>query len=151
MLVGAGFGIISCIIGSTGQSINQIIVSGDVFGSASGFQDPSHASIQEIFPNKHRMLGVGRCLPPKSIPKLSWFTTDHSAKASSTSARLFLLPFKRGRLLLAYVFIPLRDGTTSFLLLPSTRLSNETLAGWEYQDTTVRGEGLRWFTTLRQR
>ena len=60
MLTGAALGIIGCIVGATGQSINQMIASGVIFGLGAGFQEMSYACIQEIIPNKHRMLGIGK-------------------------------------------------------------------------------------------
>lgn len=59
MLTGAALGMVGCIVGATGKSIGQMIGSGIIFGLASGFQETSYAAIQEILPNKHRMLGVG--------------------------------------------------------------------------------------------
>ena len=59
MLTGSVLGIIGCVVGATGQSINQMIASGVIFGIASGFQEMAYACIQEILPNKHRMVGVG--------------------------------------------------------------------------------------------
>ncbi|OAA65684.1 Fungal trichothecene efflux pump [Niveomyces insectorum RCEF 264] len=59
MLTGSLLGIVGCVIGATGKSINQMIGSGVVFGIASGFQEMSYACIQEILPNKYRMIGVG--------------------------------------------------------------------------------------------
>ncbi len=59
MLTGSTLGIIGCVVGATGQSINQMIASGVIFGVASGFQETAYACIQEIIPNKYRMYGVG--------------------------------------------------------------------------------------------
>jgi MFS family permease len=60
MLLGSFLGVVGCIVGATGQSINQMIASGVIFGIASGFQEMSYACIQEILPNKYRMAGVGK-------------------------------------------------------------------------------------------
>lgn len=59
MLTGALLGIIGCVVGATAQSIDQMIASGILLGVGSGFQEMSYAAIQEILPNKHRMLGIG--------------------------------------------------------------------------------------------
>ncbi|CAK7202974.1 hypothetical protein SEUCBS139899_005701 [Sporothrix eucalyptigena] len=59
MLTGSLLGIVGCVVGATGKSINQMIGSGIIFGIASGFQEMSYACIQEILPNRYRMLGVG--------------------------------------------------------------------------------------------
>ncbi|KAB5513242.1 fungal trichothecene efflux pump [Coniochaeta sp. 2T2.1] len=59
MLTGACLGVVGCVVGATAQSINQMIASGIIFGFASGFQEMSYAAIQEILPNKYRMVGVG--------------------------------------------------------------------------------------------
>jgi MFS family permease len=60
MLTGACLGMVACIVGATGQSVEQMIASGVIFGIASGFQEMAFACIQEILPNKHRMLGIGK-------------------------------------------------------------------------------------------
>lgn len=60
MMTGSVLGIIGCLVGATGQSINQMIASGTIFGLASGFQELGYACLQEILPNKYRMVGVGK-------------------------------------------------------------------------------------------
>lgn len=60
MLCGSFLGIIGCVVGSTGQSINQMILSGVIFGIASGFQEMAYACLQEILPNRYRMIGIGK-------------------------------------------------------------------------------------------
>jgi MFS family permease len=59
MLFGATVSLIGCIVGSTGQSINQMIASGVILGTGSGFQEMSYACIQEIVPNKWRLYAIG--------------------------------------------------------------------------------------------
>lgn len=59
MLCGSALGIVGCIVGATGQSINQMIASGAIFGIASGFQEMAYACLQEIVPNKYRMVTIG--------------------------------------------------------------------------------------------
>jgi hypothetical protein len=37
-----------------------MIASGVIFGVSAGFQEMSYAAVQEILPNKHRMVGIGQ-------------------------------------------------------------------------------------------
>ncbi|KAF2634970.1 MFS general substrate transporter, partial [Massarina eburnea CBS 473.64] len=59
MICGAVISVIGTIVGATAQSINQMIVSGVLFGLGSGFQEMGYAAIQEIIPNKYRMWAIG--------------------------------------------------------------------------------------------
>jgi len=59
ILFGSGLSFIGTIVGATGQSINQMIVSGVIFGTGSGFQEMAYACIQEIVPNKWRIYAIG--------------------------------------------------------------------------------------------
>lgn len=59
MITGAVISIIGCLVGANGQSINMMIASGTLFGIGSGFQEMAYACIQEMIPNKYRMVGVG--------------------------------------------------------------------------------------------
>lgn len=60
MITGACISIVGCLVGANGQSINMMIASGTLFGIGSGFQEMAYACIQEMLPNKHRMVGVGK-------------------------------------------------------------------------------------------
>jgi len=75
MLFGAFLSLIGCIIGSTGYSINQMIASGVILGTGSGFQEMSYACIQEIVPNKWRIYAIGMQNPPE-FPFSSNFLTN---------------------------------------------------------------------------
>ncbi|KAG9231277.1 fungal trichothecene efflux pump [Amylocarpus encephaloides] len=83
MLFGSCLGVVGCIVGATGQSINQMIASGIIFGIASGFQEMCYACIQEILPNKYRMAGVGAfdvtLLIAAFTPLISYAFIAHSA------------------------------------------------------------------------
>lgn len=59
MMTGAIISIVGCLVGATGQSIGQMIASGALFGIGSGFQELCYACIQEMIPNKYRLVGVG--------------------------------------------------------------------------------------------
>lgn len=59
MLTGALIAFIGTIIGATGQSITQMIVSGVFFGIGAGFQEMGYACIMEFVPNKHRLAFIG--------------------------------------------------------------------------------------------
>lgn len=59
MMTGATISIVACIVGATGQSINQMIASGALFGVGSGFQELCYACVQEVVPNRFRIMAVG--------------------------------------------------------------------------------------------
>lgn len=60
MLAGAFISFIGTIIGATGQSIAQMIVSGVFFGIGSGVQEMGFACIMEFIPNKYRLTALGK-------------------------------------------------------------------------------------------
>ncbi|KAH8911117.1 MFS general substrate transporter [Coniochaeta sp. PMI_546] len=59
LLFGACAAAVGAIIGATGQSINQMIVSGIIFGVGGGFQEMCFACAQELVPNKDRFKTLG--------------------------------------------------------------------------------------------
>jgi hypothetical protein len=59
MLFGASLSLVGCIVGATGQTINQMVASGVILGTGSGFQEMSYACIQEIVPNSWRLYAIG--------------------------------------------------------------------------------------------
>ncbi|KAJ2904407.1 putative trichothecene efflux pump protein [Zalerion maritima] len=59
MITGAVISIVGCLVGANGKSINMMIASGALFGIGSGFQEMCYACIQEMVPNRYRMVGVG--------------------------------------------------------------------------------------------
>lgn len=63
MIFGASISIIGCLVGANGKSINMMIASGVLFGIGSGFQEMCYALIQEMLPNKYRIVGVGKQNP----------------------------------------------------------------------------------------
>ena len=58
-MFGAGAGVVGSIIGATGKSINQMIVSGVIFGVGGGFQEMCFACALELVPNKYRFRTMG--------------------------------------------------------------------------------------------
>ena len=60
MLCGASISFIGTIIGATGQSIPQMILSGILFGIGSGFQELGFACIMEFIPNRYRLTALGK-------------------------------------------------------------------------------------------
>jgi MFS family permease len=62
MLFGASISIVGTLVGANATSINMMIASGILFGIGSGFQEMCYAIIQEMLPNKYRIIGVGECL-----------------------------------------------------------------------------------------
>jgi MFS family permease len=59
MLGGACIALVGCIVGATGQNINQMIASGVILGTGSGIQEMAYACIQEIVPNSWRLYAIG--------------------------------------------------------------------------------------------
>ncbi|CAK7212772.1 hypothetical protein SCUCBS95973_001578 [Sporothrix curviconia] len=59
LLFGAGAGVIGSVVGATGKSINQMIVSGVIFGIGGGFQEMCFACALELVPNKYRFRTMG--------------------------------------------------------------------------------------------
>lgn len=68
LLFGAIAATIGALVGATGQSINQMITSGIIFGVGGGFQEMCFACAQELVPNKHRFktLGAADAIQPDS-------------------------------------------------------------------------------------
>lgn len=67
MLAGAIIAIVGCIVGATGQSINQMIASGVILGTGGGIQEMSYACIQEIVPNSWRLYAIGMLFPIPTV------------------------------------------------------------------------------------
>ncbi|KAH7162096.1 fungal trichothecene efflux pump [Dactylonectria estremocensis] len=59
LMFGAVSAAAGALIGATGQSITQMIVSGIVFGIGGGFQEMCFACAQELVPNKFRFQTLG--------------------------------------------------------------------------------------------
>lgn len=59
-MFGAISAAVGAIVGATGQSINQMIVSGIIFGIGGGFQEMCFACAQELVPNKYRFQTLGK-------------------------------------------------------------------------------------------
>lgn len=59
-MFGAISAAIGALVGATGQSINQMIVSGIIFGIGGGFQEMCFACAQELVPNKWRFQTLGK-------------------------------------------------------------------------------------------
>lgn len=60
LLFGAGAAAVGALVGATGQSINQMIASGIIFGVGGGFQEMCFACAQELVPNKDRFKTLGK-------------------------------------------------------------------------------------------
>ena len=58
-LTGAAILIVGAIVSATGESIDQMIAGGALFGCGSGFLEMSFGAVQEIVPNKHRGITIG--------------------------------------------------------------------------------------------
>ncbi|KAF2019486.1 MFS general substrate transporter [Aaosphaeria arxii CBS 175.79] len=59
LLTGATAATIGALVGATGQSINQMIVAGVLFGFGGGFQEMCFACAQELVPNRYRFATLG--------------------------------------------------------------------------------------------
>ncbi|KAF2008477.1 MFS general substrate transporter [Aaosphaeria arxii CBS 175.79] len=58
-IAGAIILIIGSIVSATGQSINQMIAGGALFGAGSGFLEMAFGAVQEIVPSKYRHVTIG--------------------------------------------------------------------------------------------
>lgn len=70
MLFGACLSLVGCVVGATGRSVEQMIASGAILGTGSGFQEMSYACIQEIVPNKWRIYAIGMLTRRLVLPLL---------------------------------------------------------------------------------
>jgi MFS family permease len=59
LLTGAVAAAIGALVGATGQSITQMIISGVLFGFGGGFQEMCFACAQELVPNRYRFATLG--------------------------------------------------------------------------------------------
>lgn len=59
LLTGAMSAAVGALVGATGQSITQMIVSGVLFGFGGGFQEMCFACAQELVPNRYRFATLG--------------------------------------------------------------------------------------------
>lgn len=59
LIAGAALGCIGALVGATAHNINQMIASGVLFGLAGGFQEMCYGCIQELVPNKWRIVTIG--------------------------------------------------------------------------------------------
>ncbi|KAK5689494.1 hypothetical protein LTR97_012834 [Elasticomyces elasticus] len=58
-IAGACIALVGAVVGATGQSVNQMIASGVLFGVGGGLQEMCFAAIQEIVPNRYRIFAIG--------------------------------------------------------------------------------------------
>ncbi|KAK6437671.1 hypothetical protein LTR95_006131 [Oleoguttula sp. CCFEE 5521] len=59
MIAGACIALIGAVVGATGQSINQMIASGVLFGIGGGLQEMCFAAVQEVVPMRYRVFAIG--------------------------------------------------------------------------------------------
>ncbi|RAR00873.1 mfs general substrate transporter [Stemphylium lycopersici] len=75
-IAGAIILIIGSIISATGQSINQMIAGGALFGCGSGFLEMAFGAVQEIVPSKYRHVTIGlfdaASIVAQIMPLVSW-------------------------------------------------------------------------------
>jgi MFS family permease len=50
---------VGCLVGATAQSIGAMIVSGALFGIGAGFLELAYALVQEMIPNRYRLMAIG--------------------------------------------------------------------------------------------
>ncbi|ETN39002.1 uncharacterized protein HMPREF1541_07044 [Cyphellophora europaea CBS 101466] len=83
MLCGAIISFVGTIVGATGQSIAQMIVSGVLFGIGSGFQEMGFACIMEFIPNRYRVTALGLygtlALPCICTPLITYAFIAHTS------------------------------------------------------------------------
>lgn len=70
-MFGAISAAVGALIGATGQSINQMIVSGIIFGIGGGFQEMCFACAQELVPNKWRFQTLGVMILANHLSSIS--------------------------------------------------------------------------------
>ncbi|OAG13327.1 MFS general substrate transporter [Alternaria alternata] len=75
-IAGAVILIIGSIVSATGQSINQMIAGGALFGCGSGFLEMAFGAVQEIVPSKYRHVTIGlfdaASIISQIMPLVSW-------------------------------------------------------------------------------
>ncbi|KAH6522307.1 hypothetical protein HBI81_147620 [Parastagonospora nodorum] len=75
-IAGAIILIIGSIVSATGQSINQMIAGGALFGMGSGFLEMAFGAVQEIVPSKYRHVTIGlfdaASIIAQMMPLISW-------------------------------------------------------------------------------
>ncbi|KAF7455462.1 AraJ Arabinose efflux permease [Pyrenophora tritici-repentis] len=75
-IAGAVILIIGSIVSATGQSINQMIAGGALFGCGSGFLEMAFGAVQEIVPSKYRHVTIGlfdaASVIAQIMPLVSW-------------------------------------------------------------------------------
>ncbi|USP80017.1 hypothetical protein yc1106_07291 [Curvularia clavata] len=75
-IAGAIILIIGSIVSATGQSINQMIAGGALFGCGSGFLEMAFGAVQEIVPSKYRHVTIGlfdaASIVAQIMPLVSW-------------------------------------------------------------------------------
>ena len=81
MLFGAIIAFVGTIVGATGQSIPQMIISGVLLGVGAGFQEMGFACIMEFIPNKHRLTALGMSSPSSSEVHTSCESQGFTARA----------------------------------------------------------------------
>jgi hypothetical protein len=62
LITGACLGCIGSIVGATGHSINQMIISGVIFGIGGGFQEMCFSCLLEMVPNRYRFTLLGKSI-----------------------------------------------------------------------------------------
>lgn len=70
-MFGAISAAVGALIGATGQSINQMIVSGIIFGIGGGFQEMCFACAQELVPNRLRFQTLGVMILANHVSSIS--------------------------------------------------------------------------------
>jgi MFS family permease len=75
-IAGAVILMIGSIVSATGQSINQMIAGGALFGCGSGFLEMAFGAVQEIVPSKYRHVTIGlfdaASIIAQMMPLISW-------------------------------------------------------------------------------
>ncbi|KAH4922817.1 hypothetical protein HBI55_021690 [Parastagonospora nodorum] len=75
-IAGAIILIIGSIVSATGQSINQMIAGGALFGMGSGFLEMAFGAVQETVPSKYRHVTIGlfdaASIIAQMMPLISW-------------------------------------------------------------------------------
>ncbi|KAH7115271.1 fungal trichothecene efflux pump [Dendryphion nanum] len=82
-LAGAATLVVGSIVSATGNSINQMIAGGAIFGAGSGFLEMAFGAVQEIVPSRYRHVTIGlfdaASVIAQIMPLVAWIIIKQTA------------------------------------------------------------------------
>ena len=116
--------IIGAIVSATGQSIDQMIAGGAIFGCGSGFLETSFGAVQEIVPNEYRMVTIGifdaSSIIAQMMPLVSWVIIRNTG--TWRNCYYLMIGFQSLNLIFLYFFYDPPQFSTKHRLDGSTKL-----------------------------